>query len=208
MGFHEEDLGTEESRAICEEWKKQGCQPNYRKNVIPDSQESCGPYSPAELSENKSREKQASHDTISMIAIDSFGNMAAGTSTNGARHKVPGRVGDGPIIGSGSYVDSEVGGCGATGDGDVMMRFLPCYQAVESMRMGMGAQEAAEDTMRRMVRRAGKGVQAGIVVVDKEGNVGGSAAGWTTFSYTWRGGNMDAVEVVSVKPVDDERDEL
>ena len=42
-------------------------------------------------------------------------------------HKIPGRVGDSPIPGAGSYIN-EAGGCAATGDGDVMMRFLPCYQ--------------------------------------------------------------------------------
>jgi len=67
------------------------------------------------------------HDTISMVAIDSKGNLASGTSTNGLTFKIPGRVGDGPIPGSGSWSDNEVGGCGATGNGDVLMRFLPWY---------------------------------------------------------------------------------
>ena len=75
-------------------------------------------------------------------------------------------LGDGPITGSGSYVDGDVGGCGATGDGDVMMRFLPCYQAVESLRHGMSPKAAAEDAVRRMVRKYPT-VQSGIVVVDR-----------------------------------------
>jgi len=79
---------------------------------------------------------QYNHDTIGMVAIDKQGNVVSATSTNGANHKIAGRVGDSPIMGAGSYADSEVGGCGATGDGDVMMRFLPCYQAIESMRNG------------------------------------------------------------------------
>lgn len=49
------------------------------------------------------------HDTIGMIAIDAYGSMAVGLSTSGAIHKIPGRVGDTPIPGSGGYVDSEVG---------------------------------------------------------------------------------------------------
>ena len=65
------------------------------------------------------------HDTIAMIALNAEGSMAAGTSTNGATHKVPGRLADSGVPGSGAYVDSEAGGCGATGDGDVMMRFVP-----------------------------------------------------------------------------------
>lgn len=85
---------------------------------------------------------------IGMIVIDAMGRIACGTSTNGASHKIAGyvcnvymymciymqciwndilyrRVGDSPIAGAGCYVDREVGGAAATGDGDVMMRFLP-----------------------------------------------------------------------------------
>ena len=213
-GFAEEDLGTEESRALCEQWREGGCKGNFRMNVRPDPKGSCGPYEPIPLSggqvegrglwgyseERAPRSTRTSHDTISMIAIDKAGRMAAGTSTNGASHKIPGRVGDGPIPGSGSYVDSEVGGCGATGDGDIMMRFLPCYQAVENLRHGMTPAEAAEDAVRRMVKRY-PGIMSGIVVVDREGRHGGAASGWT-FTYAFRGGEMNDTEVVTVPPVD------
>jgi N4-(beta-N-acetylglucosaminyl)-L-asparaginase len=140
-----------------------------------------------------------SHDTISMIAIHASGSMAAGTSTNGASHKVPGRVGDGPIVGSGSYVDGDVGGCGATGDGDVMMRFLPCYQAVENLRRGMTPRRAAEDVVARMLRKY-PAVSSGVVVVDAAGNHGGAGSGWT-FTYALRGGSMNATRVVQVPPL-------
>lgn len=123
-GFVEQNLTTEDSARSCEQWKASGCQPNYRINVTPDPGSSCGPYTPKLL--NSSAPGYASnlvpqdapegHDTISMIALHSSGTMAAGTSTNGAGRKVPGRVGDGPITGSGSYVDGDIGGCGATGD--------------------------------------------------------------------------------------------
>jgi N4-(beta-N-acetylglucosaminyl)-L-asparaginase len=58
-----------------------------------------------------------------MISIDPNGNMAAGTSTNGAQFKIPGRVGDSPLIGSGAYVDNDIGGACATGDGDLIMLY-------------------------------------------------------------------------------------
>jgi N4-(beta-N-acetylglucosaminyl)-L-asparaginase len=140
-----------------------------------------------------------SHDTISMVVIEGAGVRAAGTSTNGAAFKVPGRVGDGPIVGSGSYVDGDVGGCGATGDGDIMMRFLPCYQAVENLRRGMSPTEAAEDAVQRMVRKYPK-MSSGVVVVDRKGNHGAAASGWT-FTYSFRGGKMDAAKVVTVPPL-------
>ncbi|KAL2255908.1 hypothetical protein VTK26DRAFT_2503 [Humicola hyalothermophila] len=135
-----------------------------------------------------------------MVAIDARGLMAAGTSTNGASFKIPGRVGDGPIVGSGSYVDGEVGGCGATGDGDIMMRFLPCYQAVENLRRGMKPKEAAEDAVRRMLRKYPK-ISSGIVVVNNKGEHGGAGSGWT-FTYSFRGGTMNATEVVTVPPLE------
>lgn len=215
-GFVEENLTTAESTTMCEEWKVAGCQPNYRTgNLIPDAERQCGPYLPAGkgasvdqtasgLTELKARSAYASsagrsHDTISMISIHADGTMAAGTSTNGATHKIPGRVGDGPIAGSGSYVDGEVGGCGATGDGDIMMRFLPCYQAVESMRRGMTPQEAADDAVMRMIRKYPE-ASSGLVVVNKEGQHGGAGSGWT-FTYSFRSGDMSKSEVVTVPPL-------
>ncbi|KAK4466071.1 putative isoaspartyl peptidase/L-asparaginase 3 [Cladorrhinum samala] len=199
-GFIEQDLTTDESRKKCEEWRRGGCPGNYRVNVQPDPGSACGPYTPLPPSGGEGRwDGQQSHDTISMVAIDADGNMAAGTSTNGASHKVPGRVGDGPIVGSGSYVDGDVGGCGATGDGDIMMRFLPCYQAVENLRRGMSPKEAAEDAVVRMVRKY-PNVSSGIVVVNNKGEHAAAGSGWT-FTYAYRGGDMKAAEVVTVPPV-------
>jgi len=116
MGFEQEDLHARESLAKWADWVDKSCQPNFRINVSPDPEQSCGPYKP--LAKRVFAEKRfnrnvsvKNHDTIGMIAIDSNGNLAAGTSTNGASHKIPGRVGDSPIIGSGAYVDNDVGGC-------------------------------------------------------------------------------------------------
>lgn len=208
-GFREENLTTDATLARCADWRANECQPNYRQNVSPNPKESCGPYDPVALDSLSPgyfdliapNSAQASHDTISLTAIGANGIMAAGTSTNGASFKVPGRVGDGPITGSGSYVDGDVGACGATGDGDVMMRFLPCYQAVESLRNGMTPKEAATDAVIRMVRKY-PAVASGIVVVDKDGNHGAAASGWGgTFTYAYRGGNMNATQVIEVPNV-------
>lgn len=94
---------------------------------------SCGPYTP--ILENcidyykEYKQKlwlnSGNHDTISMIVIDRNGKIAAGTSTNGLKHKIPGRVGDSPIAGAGAYANSEIGAAVGTGDGDIMMRFSP-----------------------------------------------------------------------------------
>lgn len=155
MGFVAEDLTTNKSVNIFSQWLKGNCQPNYRKNVFPDPSTSCGPYKPkGTFTQNKSANHANvhSHDTIGMIALDKDGHVAAGTSTNGLTHKVPGRVGDSPIIGAGAYADSSAGGAAATGDGDVMMRFLPSYLAVELMRAGADPSAACKTAISRIKR--------------------------------------------------------
>ncbi|CAN0084746.1 unnamed protein product, partial [Discosporangium mesarthrocarpum] len=83
------------------------------------------------------------HDTIGMVVVSGGGgDLACGTTTNGAAHKVAGRVGDAPVVGAGCYVDNAVGGAAATGDGDVMVRLLPAFRAVEAMRGGAPPVEA------------------------------------------------------------------
>ncbi|KAF5021717.1 hypothetical protein F66182_6244 [Fusarium sp. NRRL 66182] len=205
-GFKTSNLTTKESAEKCRAWKKSRCQPNYRLNVSPNPSSFCGPYQPLLNKKKPQHKQQASHDTLSLIAIGADGSMAAGTTTNGASHKIPGRVGDGPIVGSGSYVDADIGGCGATGDGDVMLRFLPCYQAVENMRRGLSPKEAAEDAVLRMMRKY-PDISSGIVVVDRFGVHGAAGSGWN-FTYSYRGGKMKKTQVVTVAPIQEVRREL
>ncbi|XP_062332170.1 N(4)-(beta-N-acetylglucosaminyl)-L-asparaginase isoform X1 [Osmerus eperlanus] len=155
MGFTAEDLTTNKSLSIFTQWLKDNCQPNYRKSVLPDPSKNCGPYKPRAMSKQRQRERQIdihAHDTIGMIAIGQDGHVAAGTSTNGANHKIPGRVGDSPVAGAGAYADSTAGGAAATGDGDVMMRFLPSFLAVELMRTGAAPSSACKTTISRIKR--------------------------------------------------------
>lgn len=99
MGFQQEDLHAPESVSRWLEWYNNSCQPNFRINVLPDPLQNCGPYKPlsdAALLKQQPRPRfnehvsAANHDTIGMIAINSRGSIAGGTSTNGASHKVPG----------------------------------------------------------------------------------------------------------------------
>ncbi|KAJ7949487.1 Isoaspartyl peptidase/L-asparaginase [Quillaja saponaria] len=207
------NLSSSESKERWTKWKENHCQPNFRKNVVPIN--SCGPYHPTnslELHEGTcsntalletagsrlSRVGLHSHDTISMAVIDKMGRIAVGTSTNGATFKIPGRVGDGPIVGSSAYADDEVGACCATGDGDIMMRFLPCYQVVESMRLGMEPKLAAQDAISRIARKFPDFVGA-VVAVNKEGVHAGSCHGWT-LKYSVRSPDMADVHVFTVLP--------
>lgn len=81
-----------------------------------------GPWYEARSDPARLQISEDNHDTIGMVVVDERGNLACGTTTNGAANKISGRVGDSPIAGAGCYVDNDVGGAAATGDGDVMMR--------------------------------------------------------------------------------------
>ncbi|KAL3524131.1 hypothetical protein ACH5RR_016965 [Cinchona calisaya] len=206
------NLSSAESLEKWTKWKEDKCQPNFRKNVFPA--DSCGPYYPEDAvdsskmtcsmvnmvdpNESGSFVDRHNHDTIAMAVIDNKGHIAAGTSTNGATFKIPGRVGDGPIAGSSAYADTEVGACGATGDGDIMMRFLPCYQVVESMRLGMQPKLAAEDAISRITRKFPNFIGA-VFAINKDGVHAGACHGWT-FQYSVRSPGMDDVEVFTVLP--------
>lgn len=135
----------------------------------------------------------AQHDTVGSIALDAAGHLCVGCSTNGREFKIPGRVGDSPIAGAGAYVDQDVGAAVATGNGDVMMRFLPTYHAVELMRGGMAPQAAAEAAIARIEAR-GYDIGGGIAVIRRDGAHGGAKTGWADnpFSYSVQtaGGNV------------------
>ncbi|XP_023971567.1 N(4)-(beta-N-acetylglucosaminyl)-L-asparaginase isoform X1 [Physeter macrocephalus] len=155
MGFISEDLSTNASCALHSDWLAWNCQPNYWRNVIPDASKYCGPYKPPSIlkrdgSAYKETGGSYGHDTIGMVVIHKMGNIAAGTSTNGIKFKIPGRIGDSPIPGSGAYADDTAGAAAATGDGDVLMRFLPSYQAVEYMRRGKDPTAACQKVILRI----------------------------------------------------------
>ena len=139
------------------------------------------------------------HDTISLAAIDARGSMASATSTNGLGFKLPGRVGDGAIAGGGSYSRSGVGACGATGDGDIMAPFLPCYQVVESMRLGMSPQAAAEDAIQRIAAVAPHFTGA-VFALRADGKHAGACWNWV-FQYTVRAEGDAKARVFTVQPL-------
>ncbi|XP_054930797.1 N(4)-(Beta-N-acetylglucosaminyl)-L-asparaginase-like isoform X3 [Dermacentor andersoni] len=178
MGFQEESLATNHSKQMWAEWKANNCQPNYRQNVVPNPRTSCGPYQPTkQLSADRracpSAASELNHDTIGMVVIDGSKRLAAGTSTNGMNHKIPGRIGDSPIPGAGAYADQEVGGAAATGDGDILMRYLPSFHAVESMRRGADPRSASVAALHLIVRHHPQFVGA-LVAVSVDGTYGRS----------------------------------
>lgn len=135
-----------------------------------------------ELNKAPTQDGDKSHDTVGIIAMDALGNLAAATSTSGLWLKIPGRVADSPVIGSGFYADNEAGAAVATGVGEDIMRGCLSHLAVYLMSEGMGAQEAAEQAVRklhrRLVKSRGDDSKVGkmaVVCADKQGGIGGAA---------------------------------
>ncbi|MEC9092425.1 MAG: isoaspartyl peptidase/L-asparaginase, partial [Planctomycetota bacterium] len=124
------------------------------------------------------------HDTIALVGVDAQGNLYGGCSTSGWGYKIPGRVGDSPIIGSGLYVDNEVGGAGATGIGENVMRYCASFMIVEEMRHGASPQEAIENVIERIAKKDPKKAEdlaINFVAINKSGETGaaGTSQGFT-----------------------------
>lgn len=162
-----------------------------------------GPRGITEMQRRREREvnkeiSRENHDTIGMITLDKWSNLAAGTSTNGASHKVAGRVGDAAIPGAGAYVDNDVGAAAATGDGDIMMRFLPSFQAVNYMREGLSPTAACEKALSPVADKF-PSFQGGLICVAKDGRHGAAARGWL-FHYSFQDPSLSSPRVVAVPP--------
>jgi isoaspartyl peptidase/L-asparaginase-like protein (Ntn-hydrolase superfamily) len=117
---------------------------------------------------------ERNHDTIALIVLDPRGSLAGGCSTSGLAGKLPGRVGDSPIIGSGLYVDGDVGGAAATGMGENVMRFCATFMIVEFMRQGMHPAEACIAAIKRIQKKhpPGTDLQINFVALNKQGEYG------------------------------------
>jgi beta-aspartyl-peptidase (threonine type) len=108
-------------------------------------------------------------DTVGAIALDSIGNLAAGTSTGGMPFKPPGRVGDSPFIGAGLYADNETGAASTTGHGERIIPVVLAKRAADLMGEGLDPQAAAERALATLARVKGRG---GLITMDRTGRVG------------------------------------
>ena len=93
------------------------------------------------------------HDTIGLLALDKYGNISGACTTSGWAYKMPGRVGDSPIIGAGLFVDNEVGGACATGVGEAVIRIAGSHTVVEMMRNGDSPQQACKKAVERIIAK-------------------------------------------------------
>lgn len=147
-GFKKTDLLTAESKKAWEHWLK------------------TSDYKPVINVEN--------HDTIGMVALDQQGNLSGACTTSGLAYKMHGRVGDSPIIGAGLYVDNDYGAAVCTGLGEVVLRNLSSFLAVELMRNKKSPQRACEIAVERMMAKTPnyKDLQVGILAINKKGETG------------------------------------
>lgn len=126
-----------------------------------------------------SKNSSDNHDTIALLALLPDGNLFGGCSTSGFAYKLPGRVGDSPLIGSGLYVDNEVGAAGATGLGENVLRYCGSFLVVELIRQGLHPQDACLEAIRRIARIDPKGFDLSInfIALDKRGRFGAAGTG-------------------------------
>lgn len=112
-------------------------------------------------------------ETVGAVAIDKGGNTAAATSTGGYPLKLPGRIGDSPLIGSGTYADNQAGACSATGIGEIAIRLVLAKTVCSQMENGKTAQDAVETAIKLVNKKIPIGRDSmGLIAVDMNGNIG------------------------------------
>ena len=172
-GYELKSLLTDESKKKWMEWKKK---PVYNPKTNVDN-----------------------HDTIGILCLDKKGNISGVCSTSGLAYKMDGRIGDSPIIGSGLYVDNNVGGAVATGMGEEIIKIVGSFLVVELMRNGRTPKQACDEAILRIYRKnKSPKFQVAFLALDKYGNSGSSCL-QEGFSYYRYKNNIN--ENFKVKPI-------
>ena len=135
-----------------------------------------------------------SHDTVGAVALDTHGNIAAGTSTGGTLNKAAGRVGDSSLIGCGCYADNLSAAVSTTGWGEPMMKLVLSKWAADRVEMGDAPQQVAQAAIDRLRDRLNG--HGGIILLDSQGRIG-LAHNTPRMAWAWRrlGENADGVQV-------------
>ena len=166
----EEQKLSGSAKQAYENWLKKS---EYKPIPNIENQKQNGPFAPAQFEDG-----QWNHDTIGMVAMDANGNLSGSCTTSGMGFKMRGRIGDSPIIGSGLYVDNEVGAVTATGQGEDVIRICGSHTVVEYMRQGLQPEQACKKAVERIARIKGtkaKEIQVAFIALNKKGQVGAFA---------------------------------
>src|SRR3954467_8469617 len=159
MGFKEQNLLTEQSRNDWHRWKSRLNPNDNWLDLPPNAPPPKPPVRPGD-DEEEHRYLHVYYDTrgvphtfgtINMNAVTASGDVASVTTTSGLSWKIPGRVGDSPIVGAGQYCDNEVGAAGSTGRGEANIKVCGAFLAVEFMRQGMSPEQALIKVMERVI---------------------------------------------------------
>jgi len=142
------------------------------------------------------------HDTIGMVATDGQGHVVSGCSTSGLAWKIPGRVGDSPLIGCGVYADDNVGAASATGDGDLMTNYCTSISIVHYMMHGASPQDACLELLRHMLKTDPKNrdAEVGVIAINTRGEIGAASMN-TRFHLKyalWKNGESQLLDSVTL----------
>ena len=164
-GYKEEDLLTDKSRLAWLVWKQSLRSPNAFNNWISMDQNLSAENVPMKrlketfpgvdedtLAWAWDKAIHPTYGTINCLSLNEKGEMSGVTTTSGLAWKIPGRVGDSPIIGAGLFLDQDVGGAGSTGVGEENIRIAGGHTVVENMRHGMHPKDAVMDALKRVSR--------------------------------------------------------
>ncbi|MCS7301092.1 MAG: N(4)-(beta-N-acetylglucosaminyl)-L-asparaginase [Fimbriimonadales bacterium] len=174
QGYEPQQLLTPESLRRWNEWRRQRSAP---KEV--------------------STERSESHDTVGVIGWNA-GHLAVACTTSGLAWKLPGRVGDSPIVGAGLYADNEAGAAVCTGVGEEIWRFALASRVVEAMRAGYTAQQACQRSIEFMLRRLPDVAQhqCAVIAVRADGDVGLAATQPEKFeAFVCRDGQVERLSL-------------
>jgi N4-(beta-N-acetylglucosaminyl)-L-asparaginase len=148
MGFKiEDDLNSEESRKQWHEWKRRIDPERY---LDPEKRNAEADRARDAMVAEGLIDPEHVYGTINCNGINAKGEICGVTTTSGLAWKIPGRVGDSPILGAGLYVDGEIGAAGSTGRGEANLFGLSSYLIVENMRRGMHPKDAGMEALRRI----------------------------------------------------------
>jgi N4-(beta-N-acetylglucosaminyl)-L-asparaginase len=192
IGFKKEKLLTREARAWWKKWKTDPERHNFHRTSAnrPNREE-------ARL---KTQKTEAFTTPSASSAIDSSGTIAGACSTSGWAFKLPGRVGDSPIIGAGLYVDPTVGAAVATGMGELMLGICATFLVVERMRAGDSPRQAIQTVLERVAKSYNlkKRQQCALIVLraDGEWSSGGLLPGFSLAVSDENGTEMREQEIV------------
>jgi N4-(beta-N-acetylglucosaminyl)-L-asparaginase len=149
LGFKiEDDLNTEHSRRLWLEWKRRVDPSHY---LDPQKRAAAGFQAALQMAREGLIDREHLWGTINCDGVNAKGEVCGVTTTSGLPWKIPGRVGDSPILGAGLYVDGEVGAAGSTGRGEANLYNLSSFLIVEAMRRGAHPKDAGMEALKRVV---------------------------------------------------------